>query len=107
MRPFNPKAGGTIVIANATSATADQALDPDCSQLSLWNSSSTAISFFRITTYPDNTLGTGIAPTVTADMPVGPRERIVITCGRGYKEIRCIASAADGSLYVTQGQGEF
>ncbi len=107
MRPFNPKAGGTIVIANATSATATQALDRDCPQLSLYNSSATAVAFFRITSFPDNTLGTAVAPTVTTDMPVGPGERVVVTVGRAFNAIRCIASAADGNLYVTQGQGEF
>lgn len=107
MRPFNPKPGGTIAITNATTATADQSLDEDCQQLSLYNSSATAIAFFRVTTYPTSSLGTGVAPTVTTDMPVGPGHRIVVTVGRGPKEIRCIASAANGILYVTPGQGEY
>lgn len=105
IKPFCPKPGGTFVVANATSATADVAIDPDADQVVLYNSSATAIAFFRITTFPSNALGTGAAPTVTADMPVPPGAQIRITCGRGYKEIRCIASAADGNLYVTPGQG--
>jgi hypothetical protein len=105
IRPFAPKAGGTIAITNATSATADQALEPDCETLALYNSSATAISFVRITPYDTNALGTAVAPTVTTDMPVPPAQRVLIRVPYGFKEIRTIASAADGILYVTQGNG--
>lgn len=105
IKPFNPKPGGTFVIANGTSASADFEIDQGCDQIVLYNSSASAIVFFRVTCYADNTLGSATAPTVTTDMPVPPGVQMRVTVGRTFKEIRTIASAADGNLYVTPGQG--
>lgn len=104
--PFQAKQGGTFLIANGVAASADSfPIDDTCASIALYNSSATAIAFYRITPYPTNTPVAGIAPTVTTDMPVGPGHRIIIYTGTGFKRIRTIASAADGNLYVTPGNG--
>jgi hypothetical protein len=104
--PFQAKQGGTFVIANAVAASADTSvIDDTCASVLLYNSSLTAIAFYRITFFPTNALGAGGAPTVTTDVPIGPNSRVVVYTGTGYKKIRTIASAADGNVYVVPGNG--
>lgn len=104
--PFQAKQGGTFLIANAVTASADTfPIDDTCASVLLYNSSATAIAFYRITTNPTNAAYAGIAPTATTDMPLPPGQRCVIYTGTGFKRIRTIASAADGNVYVTPGNG--
>ena len=103
-KSFRPKQGGTFLIANGVAASADtKEIDPRCDEIAVYNSSATAIAFFRVTPFPTSALGSGAAPTVTADMPVAPGEHLRVHVGLGYKKIRTIASAADGNLYITPG----
>lgn len=104
LRPFQPRPAGTIVIANATSATAAQPLDEGCQQVVLYNSSATAITFVVITKL-QQAGDTPIVPTTSNGFPVPPGNILRITCDYGRKSIRTIASAADGNLYVSVGNG--
>jgi hypothetical protein len=103
-KPFFAKPGGTILIANAVVSAAGVILEESCEQVALYNSSATAISFVRISalSLPTDTIP---AATLTADMPVPPGAQIRVSCAAGFKGIRAIASAADGNLYVTPGNG--
>lgn len=103
-RPFCPKRGGTTTIANAVTASAAAALDAGCSEVMLFNSSTTAISFVRIDVVPANSDTGGLA-TVAADLPVPPNGVVIVSPGVGFKFISVIASAANGSLYATPGHG--
>ena len=101
---FVPAEGKTSAVSNATSATAAVALPFDCNAVAIANSSATAIGFVRITYYPNADLGTGDAPAVTTDIPILPGHHIVRYIQKGkHKVIRTIASAADGTLYITPG----
>ncbi len=102
---FVPAEGKTTAVTNATSATAAVAIPYDCEAVALANSSTTAISFVRITYYGSATdTMTGDAPTATADIPILPGHHIVRYVQKGkHKVIRTIASAADGVIYITPG----
>jgi len=113
VRAFTPAEGGTITVANATSATATVAIPYDCDTVVLTNTSTTAISFVRVTYY-NSALdaasavsgNTGTAPTATADIPILPGGQIRRGVQKGKaKVIRTIASAADGNLHITPGTG--
>jgi hypothetical protein len=106
VRPFQPSAGGTIVIPNLVTPSAQINLTPDARTLELYNSSATAIAFVRVTSYPGNDfLPAASAPTLTTDYPIRPNSTTRVTVGIGYKAIRTIASIADGNIYVTPGTG--
>lgn len=104
---FTPKEGASFIIANAAASAAGVALPSDCDKLVLTNTSTTAIAFVRITYYTNaNDVGSGTAATTTTDMPILPSQQIQRTVGKGMlKSIRAIASAADGNLIVTPGNG--
>jgi hypothetical protein len=106
---FQPKRGGTTTVANSATATAQVVLPPDCDTVQLTNSSATAISFVRVTSYLDEGSppadAAANAPTATADIPILPASMIRVGVGEGYKIIRTIASAADGNIYITPGTG--
>lgn len=102
-RPFQPVGGATVVIANAVSA-ATATVFTTGSELAFYNSSATAIAFIRVTR---EVLSTDPAQTATTttDMPIPPGALIRLSFGLGRKAVSAIASAADGSLYVTPGHG--
>lgn len=112
IKPFSPANQGTFYIANAVAASTPVALTGG-DQVVLFNSSSTAIAFVRIASYPSNSdsivSSTATVPGTTAatagSFAVPPLAQIRITCGQGHKSISAIASAADGNLYVTPGHG--
>lgn len=103
LKPFQPKPGGTITIANATTPAAAVALDADSAQFALYNSSATAVAFVRVTSTDAG--ATAQAADSTTDMPIPPGAQIRLTFGMGRKSISADASAADGNLYVTAGIG--
>ena len=101
--PFCPHRGGTLTIAIAATASAAQALgDGRSRDVSLFNSG-TAIAFVRVDVLPTVTDTGGLA--TTADFPVPPGARLVISPGVGFKSISVIGSAANGNLYATPGHG--
>lgn len=106
-RPFAPAWGNTTVVSNATSATAAVALPSSCEQLVLTNTSLTARTHVRVTTY-DQADGapTGDAPTTSTGLPILPNSQVRITVGPGAKVIRTIATAADGEIIITPGNGD-
>lgn len=106
IRPFAPAEGKTTTVANATSATAAVEIPASCDTVVLTNSSLTAITFVRVTSYgSDSDTATGVAPTATTDFPILPASQIRRYVGPGRKVIRTIASAADGNIYITPGSG--
>lgn len=109
MTPFNP--GGynnTIFQANATSS-AGGSLPDTCSQVALHNTSATATAYFvcRTLNSPADAGPTAAVPAdgVLGSFPVPPGAQIRVTVGRGPKKYATIASAADGALEITPGEG--
>src|SRR3546814_270110 len=105
IKPFMAKAGGSITVANATSASALAELDPDCEQIVLTNTSATAIAYFRCDNLADRS-ATPPQSTVATGFPVLPASQIRVTVGMGWKKFSVIASEADGSLILSPGQGD-
>lgn len=109
LRPFQGATGATIAIANATSASASAALPEGSETVVLYNSSSTATAFFRCQTVSaSGTAGqaaTAPVPGTNGDFPIPPLAQIRIGVGPGFKKFSVIASAADGTLYITPGAG--
>lgn len=99
--------GPTTPVTNAVAATAQFLLPASCDALVLYNSSATATNFIRVTNYTGSPPAdaAGNAPTVTTDFPVPPTAQIRLYVGPGAKFIRTIASAADGTTYITPGSG--
>ena len=104
LKPFQPVPGGTIKIANATSASSPQQLPKECDQVSIYNSSASALAFVCISGI-DRLTDTGRSAVVDKDLTVPPGALIRVTCAYNYKTISVIASEADGSIYVTPGHG--
>lgn len=105
VRAFQPVGGQSVTVVNAVAATTAVALAQSWDTIVLTNTSSTAISYVRVTQQQDSTAITGDAPTTTADMPILPLSQIRIFVGIGLKVIRTIASAADGNIIITPGSG--
>jgi hypothetical protein len=102
---FNPGWGAQTVVANATSATAAVDLPATCREIALTNTSGTAITYVYVTPYEGVTVPTGVAPTAANGFPILPGQQIRIGVGIGRKVIRTIASAADGSIIISPGNG--
>jgi len=106
-RPFQIGAA-TTPVTNAVAATAQLPIPKTCDAVALYNSSSTATSYIRVTSYETATPpadSADNAPTTTTDFPIPPLAQIRIYVGLGYKFVRLIASAADGITRVTPGSG--
>lgn len=113
LKPFQPKAGGTFFVANAVAASTPAALDESCGQVVLYNSSATAMAFWRCQNLSLSTDAgaNAVAPTTAqapavGDIVVPPNQRVRLTVGYGPKKFSVIASAADGNLYITPGNGD-
>jgi hypothetical protein len=104
-RVFAPDFGGTFVVTNATSATAAVNLPETCQEIALANTSATARVHVFVTPYLDIVTPTGTAPTTSTGMPILPGQLIRVRVGMGRKVIRTIATAADGEIIVTPGNG--
>lgn len=112
IRPFQPKSGGTFFVANAVAASAPALLEDTCSQVTLYNSSATAVAYWRSQSI-NLTADAGsnaVVPTAggapaVGDIPIPPGAQIRLTVGFGLKKFSVIASAADGNLYITPGLG--
>ena len=102
---FSPGFAGTISVTNATAATAAAELPSGAETIALTNTSSTARVHVFVTPYDGATAPTGTAPTLTNGMPVLPSQQIRIKVGKGPKVIRTIATAADGAILITPGNG--
>jgi hypothetical protein len=106
-KPFAPAWGATTSVANSASATAAVVLPKSCQQVVLTNTSATARTHVVVTVYQDQaTVPTGDAPTTSNGLPILPNQQIRITVGPGCKVIRTIATAADGNIIITPGNGD-
>ncbi len=106
VRAFQPVGGETVAVANSATATAAVDLKTTWDTVVLTNSSTSATAYIRVTQYLDAaSIPAGDAPTTTTDLPILPLSQIRIFVGIGLKVIRTIASAADGTLYITPGRG--
>lgn len=109
IRPFQGATRSTIAIANATSASTPADLPQESDTVVLFNSSASAIAFFRCesVTTPGAGGSSAVAPTPGAlgGFPIPPNTQVRIGVGLGYKRFSVIASAADGTLYITPGTG--
>jgi hypothetical protein len=109
IKPFQPATKGTIAIANSTSASASAAFPSSADTVALYNSSSTATAFFRcdslISESGSGAVAVAAVPGTPGDFPVPPLAQIRISVSTGPKKFSTIASAADGTLYITPGVG--
>ena len=101
---FSPGFAGTVSVTNATSATAAVELPSGAETIALTNTSSTARVHVFVTPY-DGAQVAGTAPTTSTGMPILPSQQIRIRVGKGPKVIRTIATAADGAILITPGNG--
>lgn len=105
--PFRPDWAGTISVTNAVAATSAVAIPKDCYQVVLTNTSATARVHVMMTNYSqEGNLPAGTAPTTSDGLPILPNTQIRVTVGTGYKLLRTIATAADGLLLITPGNGD-
>lgn len=106
-KPFAPAWENTTVVNNSASATAAVVLPKACEQLVLTNTSLTARTHVVVTNYPtEGSPSTGTEPTTSNGLPILPNSQIRITVGPGPKVIRTIATAADGAIIITPGNGD-
>lgn len=106
-RAFAPAWGSTTSVTNATSATAAVVLPKSCQQIVLTNTSATARVHVTVTPYLNEaTVPTGDAPTTSIGMPILPNSQVRVTVGPQCKVIRTIATAADGVILITPGNGD-
>jgi hypothetical protein len=105
MQIFGPSWGGTTTVTNATSATAAIVLPTNAQEVLLTNTSTTARVHVMLTTYTGATAPTGDAPTTSTGLPVLPGQQIRVRVGPQGKVIRTIATAADGEIIITPGNG--
>lgn len=105
-RAFQPAWGSTTSVINATSATAAVVLPKSCQAVVLTNTSATARVHVMLTGYfEESTIPTGTAPTTSTGLPILPNSQIRVTVGPGNKVLRTIATAADGNILITPGDG--
>lgn len=108
MTPFNTGPNQTIAQANATTS-AGGSLPDTCAQVVLYNSSTTATAYFvcRSLNSPADAGPTAVVPVpgTPGSMPIPPGQSYCLTVARGPKKYATIASAADGTLFITPGEG--
>ena len=102
---FNPAWGSTTNVTNAATATTAVVLPDNCREVLLTNTSATARVHVAVTYNYDANFPTGIAPDTNSGLPILPGGQIRIGVGMGRKVIRTIATAADGNLIITPGNG--
>lgn len=106
MQVFTPAWNSTIAVTNAATATAAVELPFNARSVLLTNTSATARVHVLITSYPSGIItGSGDAPTLTTGVPILPSGQIRVGLVNGAKVIRTIATAADGTILLTPGEG--
>lgn len=112
IKPFQAHNGATFYVANAVVASAPALLDQDTDTVALYNSSTTAVAYWRcvglsLATDPG---ASAVVPTAAqtpavGDIPIPPGAILRLSVGSGWKRFSVIASAADGNLFITPGTG--
>ena len=106
-RPFAPAWGHTTSVTNNTSATAAVVIPKECQQVVLTNKSTSATVNVMLTPYLDEfDVPVGTAPTTSTGLAILPSQQIRITVGPGFKVIRTIADAVDGTIEIMPGNGD-
>ena len=106
MQVFTPGWNSTIAVTNAATATAAVQIPINARSLLVTNTSLTARVHLLLTYYPDGIIsGSGDAPTTSTGLPVLPGQQIRVGLPNGAKVIRTIATAADGTTFLTAGEG--
>lgn len=106
-KPFAPAWGSTTSVTNAIAATTAVVIRKTCEQLVLTNTSATARVHVMVTVYQDEaTVPAGDAPTTSTGFPILPNAQVHLTVGPGCKVVRTIATAADGTIIITPGNGD-
>lgn len=107
MQAFDPGNNQTIAQANATSS-AGGSLPDSAASVVLYNTSATATAYFVCVAAP----GTDAVPTAVVpsggtkgSLPIPPGQAYCVTVPHGPKKYATIASAADGTLFITPGFG--
>ena len=107
-QPFQTGDSATIAQTNATSS-AGGSLPDSASQVVLYNSSTTDVVFWacRVLNSPADAGPTAVIPvgSTLGGIPIAPGAQIRLTVGRGPKKYATIATAADGTLYISPGEG--
>lgn len=108
MTPFNPGLNNTIAQVNAI-ASAGSTIPDWASQVALSNTSATATAYFvcRSLNSPSDAGPTAVIPAgaTLGSFPILPGQQVRITVAKGPKKYATIASAADGTLFITPGEG--
>lgn len=103
---FTPSWTSTAAVTNAITATAAVEAPFNARTVLITNTSATARVHLMMTYYPDGIIsGSGDAPTTSTGVPVLPNQQIRIGLPNGQKVLRTIATAADGSTFLTFGEG--
>ena len=103
---FDPAWNTTTAVTNSASATAAVAMPHSASSVLITNTSTTARVHISMTYYPNGIIsGSGTAPTTTGFLPVMPGGQIRVALPIGTKVLRTIATAADGTTFLTPGRG--
>ena len=107
-QPFQAADGATIAQPNATSS-AGGSLPDNAAQVALYNSSSSATVYWscRSLNSAADAGPTAVIPVsgTLGSQPIPPGAYLRLTVGRGPKKYATIASAADGNLLITPGEG--
>lgn len=106
VRPFQPIAGKSFYVANSATGSNPAELPEPCNVVALYNTSTTAVAYWRCEPYDtSNTNKATVATTSAGDMAIPPTTQIRLSVGLGRKQFSVIASAADGNLIITPGIG--
>lgn len=105
MQVFTPSWVSTVAVTNAATATAAVEPPDNARSVLITNTSATARVHLMLTYYPDGIAGAGTAPTTSNGVPVLPGQQIRVGLPAGKKVLRTIATAADGSTFLTFGEG--
>jgi hypothetical protein len=109
--PFQPYGSKTIAVTNAVAASPPAILASEADQVSLFNTSATAIAYWACQRLPDEASAgrnavIPVAGGAPGDMPIPPGAQIRLTVGIGPKKFSLISTAADGATLVTPGHGD-
>jgi hypothetical protein len=103
---FSPAWGDVVPVTNSITATAAVILPPQSDELVMTNTSLTAVVYVTVTPYLDEASPpAGTAPTTSTGFPVLTNSQLRVHVGAGNKVVRTIASAADGLIILSPGNG--
>jgi hypothetical protein len=106
IRPFQPISGKSFYVANSATGSNPAELPESCDSVVLYNTSATAVAYWRCDPYDTTNVNKAVVATTSAgDLPIPPSQQIRVSVGKNRKQFSVIASAADGNLIITPGIG--